>query len=315
MFLHHLFRLVLETAISTFNLELWYGYLKSTRRRDNATLRDEKSPRTGNGELIRAFIDLAAAYSEDAASHILWKISMQASKITTDAVSGILLPLIKALLPSADTRSLEVQYWLQLFVKAYITQSVSKEPSKPVNWARRGEMHECSREGCACSQVNAFLEDPNAKEQTIDLGPDSDHVLAWFQEFVEVDYLGAGKIHFTKTLKHWVKRHGIWEREVESAQRNLRDLPQDELKQALGTQYGTLMALDLVRVDGTTAAQSSVGKPSNNTNLDAPKRPQNGDPDHAGRDVQKRARRGTGGTLGQRRSERLRLNEGQENEG
>lgn len=45
------------------------------------------------------------------------------------------------------------------------------------------------------------------------------------------------------------------------------------------------MALNLVRVDRTTATQSSVGKPSNNTNLNTPKYPQNRDPDHAGRNV------------------------------
>ncbi|RYP71166.1 hypothetical protein DL771_004966 [Monosporascus sp. 5C6A] len=149
-------------------------------------------PATSNGGLIRTFYDWAAAYSKDAASRLLSKLLMQASKIKKDAVQEILLPLMEEVLLSVDTGSLKVQYCFQLLVKASTEKSVAKEPPKPVNWARPAE--------------------------TFD-----------YYDYLKAEKVGTevGKVRFTKTLKWWEKRHRVWELD-----------------------YGALMALDLVRVDG-----------------------------------------------------------------
>jgi hypothetical protein len=294
VFLHHLLRIVLEIAISTFDLNLCCTYLGRTYRRG-----DEKKPRISSGKLIRAFFDWALAYSNDAAFRLLWKLSIQASKIEKDTVQEVLLPIMKELILSVDIGSVEVQYCFQLLVKAYITKSVGKELPKPENWERLAEVRRCSQGVCdKCTELNTFLEDPEAEEQTVDLGPDKHHLKMNFDWFGFLDTKRVGnkgeKYRFTKTLKWWEKRHHEWELDAEKAKQNLRDLPKNELEQALGDQYGTLMALDLIRANRGNAEQGDVGQSPNKAKSPAlPKRPRNedlDDPECAM--IPKRARRG-----------------------
>ncbi|KAJ8121557.1 hypothetical protein ONZ43_g2019 [Nemania bipapillata] len=270
----HLFCIILEPAIRAFDFNIWYNYLKTiTRRKDEVGFQHKKSPPIGNGGLIRTFLGLAAGYSEDAASRILWKILEQASVANKDVMDEIVLPLMKELLPSTDMgplESLEVQYCFQLLVKACIAKIAGKEPQKPLNWDRREEVNKCT---CGmCARVNAFLEDPDAEQRTIDVSYENTyHVKREFQ-FLKVDTIEESwgfKYIYTKTLERWEGLYREWARQAELVKEKLQDLPKDKLEQALGSQYDTLMALDVVRL---------------------PKRLRDKDPDYAKVAATKRAR-------------------------
>ncbi|KAM5347057.1 hypothetical protein ACJ41O_010062 [Fusarium nematophilum] len=234
-FLRRLLGIFLGAAISTFDLCCAYR-LEANRGRD--------------GRLVREFYNQALAHSEDAASRLLREISNQASSAKKDTAQQILLPLMKELLPSVDTSSPEVQDFFQLLVKAYITKGVGEEPLKPEDWASPS------------GKLKAFLEDPGAKEKTVTLSTDEEGHLKWKFEFLTTEKVGGegGQVRFTKTLKGWERCHRDWEQEAEKAKQNLQSLPKDELERALGDQYDTLMALDLIRADRGTAEQGGGGQ-------------------------------------------------------
>ncbi len=231
-FLRQLFNIILEGAISMLDLYDTYQ----------------------NGRLIQKVYNQALAHSKDTASRLLQELSDQASEAEKDTVPRILLPLMKELLLSVNTGSLEVQSCFQLLVKAYIIKSAGKEPLKPESWARPAEVELCRQDGCdKCAKLNAFLKNPEANEITVTLSTeDQKHLRRRFKFLTTVSGKG-GEVRFTKTMKWWEEHHCDWERETEKAKQNLQKLPQNKLKQALGKQYNELMSLDLVWPDGDTA--------------------------------------------------------------
>lgn len=173
------------------------------------------------------------------------------------------------LIPLVECGSPEVQYCYVSFLKAYIMRSVGMEPTKPENWAYLDEVRSCSRENCdKCAKVNAFLEDPEIRETTIDLGDDDMHVKLTFSNLFnfnlhykpQIVVHEGREIRFIKTRRKWGSSHRDWESRAEKAKCDLRKLPKNKLEQLLGDQYNTLMALDLVRANGRTAEQSEVGQ-------------------------------------------------------
>ena len=233
---------ILVSAISTFDFDLYYVYVKRLYSR-NADV------------LIRDFYNQALAHNEDSASNLLRQLSEQAFHAEKDTVRGVLLQLIKELLPSVNTGSLEVQTCFQSLVEAYITKTVDKEPSKPEDWARPTEVHKCYSYGCkVCPELNAFLKDSEAKEKTIAVTADDKRHISWHFGYLDTKNGSCeGEVSLTKTLKGWEKCHGNWESDVKAAQEKLQGLPLEALKQALSDKYDTLMALDPIRLDRSTA--------------------------------------------------------------
>ncbi|KAH8745258.1 hypothetical protein F5883DRAFT_529597 [Diaporthe sp. PMI_573] len=129
-FLRDLFRIISEFAISTFDFELYYAYVKRLYY-------------SNTNVLIRDFYNQALAHNKGLASNLLRQLSAQAPNAEKNTVLGVLSPLMKELLPSLDTGSLEVQTCFKSLVEAYITKTVGKEPSKPKDWARPAEVYGC----------------------------------------------------------------------------------------------------------------------------------------------------------------------------
>ncbi|KAH8755012.1 hypothetical protein F5883DRAFT_620667 [Diaporthe sp. PMI_573] len=275
-FLRDLFRVISEFAISTFDFELYYAYVKHLYY-------------SNTDVLIRDFYNQTLAHDKDLASNLLRQLSTQAPNAEKNTVLGVLLPLMKELLPSVDTGSLEVQTCFQSLVGAYITKTVGEEPSKPEDWARPAEVYKCYS-GCkACSELNPFLKDPEAKEITIALNADDQNHIKWHFDYLETGNGDReGEVRYTKTLKGWEKRRRNWVLDGEAAQKKLQELPKDALKQALGDKYDTLMGLDLVRIGKSTAQAPDKAQPPSR-----PKRKKGKDANNTapGR-TSKRARRG-----------------------
>ncbi len=250
-FLRDLFRVISKSAISMFDLELYYAYVKR--------LYSSKTD-----VLIRDFYNQTLAHDKDLASNLLRQLSTQGPNAEKNTALGVLSPLMKELLPSVDTGSMEVQTCFQSLVATYITKTVGEEPSKPEDWARPAEVYKCYSDGCkACSELNSFLKDPEAKELTIALKADDKNHLRWRFDYLETgDGDREGEVRYTKTLKEWGKRHHKWVSDGEAAQKMLQELPQDALKQALGDKYDTLMALDLDRIGKSTARAPDKAQPA-----------------------------------------------------
>lgn len=271
----NLFRVISEFAILAFDFDFYYAYVKS--------LDYSIDP----GVLIRDFYNQTLAYDEHSASNLLRHFSIEASNAKSVTVEKFLLSLMKELLLLANTSSPEVRTCLQSLVEVYITKTVGKEPAKPEDWARSEEVHECYR-GCeVCPMLNEFLKDPKAKEKTTALNADSKHHVEWCFRFLEILEIGNGsgerEFRYTKTLKGWEKRHRDWESNVEAAQKNLQALPKDALKEALGDEYDTLMALDSIRIDKRTAQAPDKAQPPTRS-----KHPRDDDTEH--KENSKRAR-------------------------
>lgn len=279
-FLRDLFGVISEFAISTFDFDLYYAYVGPSHYRNT-------------GGLIRDFYKQALAHDEDSASNLLRRLPNKVSDAKKSTVLGVLWPLMKELLPSVDTGSLEVQTCFQSLVEAYITQTVDEEPSKPEDWARPAEMSGCYLPECkTCLELDPFLKDPEAKEKTITLTADDRRLVQWYFDSLETGNGGReGEVRITKTWKGWEKRYRDWELAVKAAQETLQELPKDALKRALGDKYDTLMALDPIRINrSTTQAPDKAQPPAR------PKRPQGKDANNTapGR-TSKRGRRGGGG--------------------
>jgi hypothetical protein len=105
-FLCDLFSVILNSAVSTFDFN------------DYST----------SDSTVRQFYKQALAHHKDSASDLLLQLVKKASSPTTykSYVQTVLKSLMKELM---DTASLEVQPWLELLVKAYITKAAGK-PSK-----------------------------------------------------------------------------------------------------------------------------------------------------------------------------------------
>jgi hypothetical protein len=251
-FLCNLFGVISKFAISTFDFDLYYAYVKHHGNTDG---------------LIRDFYHQALAHDKDLASNLLQQLSNKVSNAKKNTVLGVLWSLMKELLPSVDTGSLEVQTCFQSLVEAYITKTVDEEPSKPEDWARPAEVYKCYSSGCkACPELNLFLKDPEAKEKTIVLTADDQRHVKWHFDYLENGNGGRdGEVRFTKTLKGWEKRHRSWDLDVKATQEKLQKLPKDALKRALCDKYDMLMALNPVRID--RKAPDEVQPPSR------PKRP------------------------------------------
>jgi hypothetical protein len=200
----------------------------------------------------------------------LQQLSNKVSHAKKNTVLGVLWPLMKELLPSVDTGSLEVQTCFQSLVEAYITKTVDEEPAMPEDWARPAEVYKCYSSCCkACPELNPFLKDPEAKEKTIVLTADDQGHVEWPFEYLENRNGGRdGEVCFTKTLKGWEKRHRSWELDVKATREKLQKLPKDALRRALGDKYDMLMALNPVRIDRSTAQAPDEVQPSSR-----PKRP------------------------------------------
>lgn len=107
-FLRHLFSIIFESAISTFDF-------------------DDYSISEG---IIQKFYKEALALGEDSASNLLRQLVKKASgsKARDEYFVRIVLEsLIKELV---DTASLKTQPWLELLVEAYIKAAGTKKPSK-----------------------------------------------------------------------------------------------------------------------------------------------------------------------------------------
>ncbi|KAI5861417.1 hypothetical protein GGS23DRAFT_576734 [Durotheca rogersii] len=280
MFLHSVLHILLEPAISTFDLERYYNRLQldypyGCRIFQDGEKEGKRETRISNAGPIRSFYDWAAAYSEDAASRLLWKLQMQASRATKATVQGILPPLMAELMPSVNTDSVEVQRCFQSLVKIYITKTVGEEPSKPRDWARPAEViSKCRRSNdlpCdKCREINDFLQDPMAQKHTMDLQFDRLHLIPSFHQFMffRVEEVAQGhRTCLTKTLGWWERRHQDWEQAAGMATKALQDLPQDKLQELLADQYGTLMALDPVR---TESAKLPKRRPDENESTTEP---------------------------------------------
>ncbi|KAH8744688.1 hypothetical protein F5883DRAFT_654985 [Diaporthe sp. PMI_573] len=257
-FLRDLFRVISEFAISTFDFELYYAYVKHLYY-------------SNTDVLIRDFYNQTLAHDKDLASNLLRQLSTQAPNCRE------------------EYSSLEVQTCFQSLVGAYITKTVGEEPSKPEDWARPAEVYKCYS-GCkACSELNPFLKDPKAKEITIALNADDQNHIKWHFDYLETGNGDReGEVRYTKTLKGWEKRRRNWVLDGEAAQKKLQELPKDALKQALGDKYDTLMGLDLVRIGKSTAQAPDKAQPPSR-----PKRKKGKDANNTapGR-TSKRARRG-----------------------
>lgn len=103
--LRDLFSVILESAISTFDFDLYSTF-----------------------DVVQRFFEQALAHSKDSASNLLQQILNKAPGARRDSVRIVLRRLMEALL-LVNTASLEIQTWLELFLKAYITKSASKRPS------------------------------------------------------------------------------------------------------------------------------------------------------------------------------------------
>ena len=258
-FLRDLFGVISEFAISTFDFELYYAYVKRLYS-------------SNTDVLVRDFYNQALAHDRDLASNLLRQLSTQARNAKKNTVPKVLWPLMKELLPSVDTGSLEVQTCFQSLVEAYITKTVDKELSKPGDWARPAEVHECYSWCKACPELNPFLEDPEAKEKTIALTADDQKHVKWYFDCLDTGNGDReGEVRYTKTLKMWEKHHRNWVLDAEAARKKLQELPKDALKRALGDKYDTLMALDPItartpgKAQPTSRPKRKKGKGVNNT--------------------------------------------------
>lgn len=256
-FLRDLFSVLLESAISTFDLNRYGGL-------------DEF--------IVQEFYKQALVHNKDSVLNLSQQLLDKASKAKKDKALRVLWPLIKELLSLVDTGSLEVPTCLQLLVEVYITKAAGEEPSKPEDWARPAEVFSWCYPQCeVCPELNLFLEDPKAEEKTIALTADrQEHVKRTFTYLKTGNGGREGETRFTKTLEEWKERHHSWQWSVKAVQEKLRrELPKHALEQVLGAKYNELMG-------STTQAPDETQPPSRPSRPSRPKRMKGEDTNGAG---------------------------------
>ena len=152
------------------------------------------------------------------------------------------------------------QNFVHSLVGTYIEHCVGKEPEKPIDWARPEEVSgKCVRECYDCRQMNEFLMNPKVTTHELSCKDDW-HLMSEFHNFVyfETESIDHTPVSVTKTLKWWEERHQEWEVRALTAQKNLRKLPQTELKKCLDDKYDEIVELRTVKVEYGSARSTNA---------------------------------------------------------
>ncbi|KAL8907098.1 MAG: hypothetical protein Q9171_006003 [Xanthocarpia ochracea] len=266
IYLETLLRNIIEPAISNFNLPTYATYAASIippsrpdySNRSRGQEASEISSRLAGP--IKAFYEYASACNQELPALLLQRIQATASALTVEQSNSFLISFISELIPVADTSSIEAQSCLHSLIILYIIRTVRHEPKKPTDWTRLEEMAICSS-GCDhCSKMNTFLKDPEVSYYALHEG---DHHLQYqfhhFQYFDEDTRRGAWMpVGVTKTNKWWEVQHPKWQTRAEAVLQAIKKLPQDRLKECLGSQYNGIMDLRMVRIVDDAVADDAM---------------------------------------------------------
>ncbi|KAL8861958.1 MAG: hypothetical protein Q9178_001828 [Gyalolechia marmorata] len=266
IYLETLLRNIIEPAISNFNLPTYATYAASiippsqpdpsNRSRGleaNVTSRRLAGP-------IKAFYEYASAYNQELPALLLQRIQATASELTVEQSNSFLISFISELIPVADACSIEAQSYLRSLITLYINRTVGHEPKKPTDWTRLEEMTSCSRRCDDCSKMNNFLKDPEVSYHA--LGDGYYHLDTHFHNFKYFDEdkrSGAWMpVGVTKTNKWWEEQHPKWQTRAEAVLDAIKKLPQDRLKEFLGSEYDGIMDLRMVRIVDDAVADDAM---------------------------------------------------------
>lgn len=190
------------------------------------------------------------------ASELLRRIQSESEIVADTVLKRLVIPLLEQMIYVVARCPLDAHEFYQSMLTTYITRVVGKEPKKPSDWARPGESG-CSRSDCSnCQSLREFLLDPKEESRKFDLSSFG-HIRYWVLKHCDISQIedkSATKqtVVATKNMKDWEWEHSKWEKRAVTAQKFLKGLPQDELKQCLGQEkLDDIMDLRMVKLDAS----------------------------------------------------------------
>ena len=266
IYLETLLRNIIEPAISNFNLSAYATYAASIippSQPDSSNRSRGQEASVSSSKLagpIKAFYECASACNQELPALLLQRIQATASELTVEQSNSFLISFLLELIPVANASSVEAQSRIGSLITLYIIRTVGHEPKKPTDWSRPEEMTTCSR-GCDyCLKMNTFLRDPEVSYYAL---RESDyhlyHHFHQFQYFDEDKRSGAWmSVGVTKTNKWWEEQHPKWQARAEAVLDAIKKLPQDRLKEFLGSEYDGIMDLRMVRIVNDAVADDAM---------------------------------------------------------
>ena len=178
----------------------------------------------------------------DEVTTVLDRARVQVPKLGSEEIEKFLLPFLSGLLLAVEGSSREAQLCVQAILDVYAKNYVKDEPEEPKDWLRPDEVRKCYENCSQCSQVNDFL---NVNVQTCELSESR-----WnhsFNFYYLEDERSNGKIIVSKTLKKWKSEHYQWQSRLTVALKKIGELPQDKLRQCLGSRYNEYRELRMLK--------------------------------------------------------------------
>ncbi|KAL8924487.1 MAG: hypothetical protein Q9172_002652 [Xanthocarpia lactea] len=266
IYLETLLRNIIEPAISNFNLPTYAIYAASiippsqpdASNRSRGQEANVTSSRLAGP--IKAFYEYASACSQELPALLLQRIEATASELTVKQSNSFLISFLSELIPVAYASSIEAQSCMRSLITLYIIRTVGHEPKKPTDWTRLEEVTTCFRRCDHCLKMNTFLKDPEVSYYAL---ADADYHLQ--SQFKDFRYFDEDKrtgtwfpVGVTKTNKWWEEQHPKWQTRAEAVLQAIKKLPQDRLKEFLGSEYDGIMDLKMVRVVDDAVADDAM---------------------------------------------------------
>ncbi|KIX08828.1 uncharacterized protein Z518_03485 [Rhinocladiella mackenziei CBS 650.93] len=191
---------------------------------------------------------------------LLDKIQASAADIPITEMDRLLIPLLQKLFIHTDADSEHVRHFYQSTLITYLVRTVEYEPEKPLNWDRANELDRCYLSSCPdCDALRSFMAAPDLEKVTIKFSGPYNHGSLMIQRWCETKEERNGALTITKTTKRWEVDKQQWEERAERARRILHRFPEEELRKRLGTKYGSVMNLDVIKLS-SKRAHSALGE-------------------------------------------------------
>ena len=190
------------------------------------------------------------------ASVLLAKIQSQTESISRETLKKLVIPLLKEMIYIVNLCPLDARQFYKSMITTYIMRVVGKEPEKPSDWARPNENETVKCSDCtSCQMLQEFLMDPGEESRTFTVTKEKEwhfqiHSIPSECNKAKDESQKLPTWTVTKTCRYWEANHNKWKKDASETQRELRQLPEEALKQCLADEYNVFMNLDMVGYQG-----------------------------------------------------------------
>ena len=267
----------LDNAVSQFELEKWSSASKcsSSSRIDYpySSWPDfyEAKDRPKRDASIIASLHKHLLKSHQAnASELLIKIQSQAESIPYKELDTLITSLLEKMVYIVDQCPLDARQFYTSLITTYGIRFIEQEPKKPSDWARPAEKDKirCYSRCSNCDLLREFMLNPAEETHAFTVSKEDYGHLRLQAPYECNESWDTSQESYvmtvTKTCKGWESSHSEWEKRVSKAQKTLRQLPQESMKQCLRDDYETIMNLDVIRLhaEASTATTGDESKRS-----------------------------------------------------